>query len=33
VQCTVFLAAVMFIVINFFLDLVYGALDPRIRAH
>jgi peptide/nickel transport system permease protein len=33
VQCTVFLAALMFIVINFFLDLVYGALDPRIRAH
>jgi ABC-type dipeptide/oligopeptide/nickel transport system permease component len=33
VQCTVFLAAVMFIVINFFLDLVYGALDPRIRAN
>jgi len=33
VQCTVFLAAVMFIIINFFLDLVYGALDPRIRAN
>ena len=32
VQCTVFLAALMFIVINFFLDLLYGALDPRIRA-
>src|SRR5262245_28295700 len=33
VQCTVFLAAVMFIVINFAVDLVYGLLDPRIRAH
>ena len=33
VQCTVFLAALMFIVLNFFLDLLYGALDPRIRAH
>ena len=32
VQCTVFLAALMFIVLNFFLDLLYGALDPRIRA-
>src|SRR6266545_1886012 len=32
VQCTVFLAAVMFIVINFFVDLIYGVLDPRIRA-
>ena len=32
VQCTVFLAAVMFIVINFCIDLVYGLLDPRIRA-
>jgi peptide/nickel transport system permease protein len=31
VQCTVFLAAVMFIAINFAVDLVYGALDPRIR--
>ena len=32
VQCTVFLAALMFIVINFFVDLLYGVLDPRIRA-
>ena len=31
VQCTVFLAAVMFIAINFAVDLIYGALDPRIR--
>jgi ABC-type dipeptide/oligopeptide/nickel transport system permease component len=29
----VFLAAVMFIVINFLVDLVYGFLDPRVRAH
>jgi ABC-type dipeptide/oligopeptide/nickel transport system permease component len=33
VQCTVFLAAAMFIVINFAVDLLYGVLDPRIRAH
>jgi peptide/nickel transport system permease protein len=33
VQCTVFLAAVMFIILNFFLDLLYGVLDPRIRTH
>ena len=33
VQCTVFLAAVMFIAINFLIDLLYGFLDPRIRAH
>lgn len=32
VQCTVFLAAILFIVINFAVDLLYGALDPRIRA-
>jgi ABC-type dipeptide/oligopeptide/nickel transport system permease component len=32
VQCTVFLAALLFIVINFFIDLVYGLLDPRIRS-
>ena len=31
VQCTVFLAAVMFIVINFAVDLLYGFLDPRAR--
>jgi ABC-type dipeptide/oligopeptide/nickel transport system permease component len=28
----VFLSAVAFIVINFAIDLIYGALDPRIRA-
>ena len=33
VQCTVFLAALMFIVINFAIDLIYGFLDPRVRAH
>ncbi len=33
VQCTVFVAALMFIIINFFLDLIYGVLDPRIRSH
>jgi peptide/nickel transport system permease protein len=32
VQCTVFLAAAMFVVINFCIDLIYGLLDPRIRA-
>jgi ABC-type dipeptide/oligopeptide/nickel transport system permease component len=32
VQCTVFLAALMFIAINFCIDLVYGLLDPRVRA-
>jgi peptide/nickel transport system permease protein len=32
VQCTVFLAALMFVVINFMVDLVYGVLDPRVRA-
>ena len=31
VQCTVFLAAVMFIIINFAVDLLYGVLDPRAR--
>jgi len=31
VQCTVFLSAVMFIVINFAIELLYGALDPRVR--
>jgi ABC-type dipeptide/oligopeptide/nickel transport system permease component len=31
VQCTVFLSAVMFIVINFGIDLLYGVLDPRVR--
>src|SRR5438128_5673876 len=32
VQCTVFLSAVLFIVINFAVDMLYGVLDPRIRA-
>ena len=32
VQCTVFLSAVLFIVINFCIDLLYGLLDPRTRA-
>jgi peptide/nickel transport system permease protein len=32
VQCTVFLAALMFIVINLLIDLLYGLLDPRARA-
>jgi len=32
VQCTVFLAAMMFIAINFAVDLLYGVLDPRARA-
>jgi ABC-type dipeptide/oligopeptide/nickel transport system permease component len=31
VQCTVFLSAVVFIVLNFTVDLVYGLLDPRVR--
>ena len=31
VQCTVFFSAVIFIVINFLIDLVYGLLDPRVR--
>ncbi len=33
VQCTVFLAAAMFIVLNLLIDLLYGLLDPRARAH
>jgi len=33
VQCTVFVAALLFIVINFAVDLLYGFLDPRIRTH
>ena len=32
VQSTVFIAAVLFIAINFVLDLLYGILDPRARA-
>lgn len=31
VQATVFVAAFVFVVINFMLDLMYGWLDPRIR--
>jgi peptide/nickel transport system permease protein len=31
VQCVVFLSALVFVVINFFIELVYGVLDPRIR--
>ena len=33
VQCTVFVAALLFIVINFVVDVLYGFLDPRIRSH
>jgi ABC-type dipeptide/oligopeptide/nickel transport system permease component len=33
VQCTVFVAALLFIVINFVVDVLYGFLDPRIRTH
>ncbi|HEY7538892.1 MAG TPA: ABC transporter permease [Methylomirabilota bacterium] len=32
VQCTVFISAVLFIVINFCVDLIYGLLDPRVRS-
>jgi ABC-type dipeptide/oligopeptide/nickel transport system permease component len=31
VQCTVFLSAIMFIVLNFAIELLYGFLDPRVR--
>jgi peptide/nickel transport system permease protein len=31
VQCVVFLSALVFVVINFLIELVYGVLDPRIR--
>jgi ABC-type dipeptide/oligopeptide/nickel transport system permease component len=31
VQCVVFLSAVLFVALNFFIELVYGFLDPRIR--
>ena len=31
VQCTVFLSAAAFVVINFFIDVLYGVLDPRLR--
>jgi peptide/nickel transport system permease protein len=32
VQCTVFLSAVLFIVLNLCIDVLYGVLDPRIRS-
>jgi peptide/nickel transport system permease protein len=32
VQCTVFISAVLFIVINFCVDMIYGLLDPRVRS-
>jgi peptide/nickel transport system permease protein len=32
VQAVVFLSAVLFIVLNFLIDVIYGLLDPRIRA-
>ena len=32
VQCTVFLSAAAFVVINFVIDLLYGFLDPRLRS-
>jgi ABC-type dipeptide/oligopeptide/nickel transport system permease component len=32
VQCAVFVSAVLFIVINFCIDLIYGLLDPRVRS-
>jgi ABC-type dipeptide/oligopeptide/nickel transport system permease component len=32
VQCAVFLSAVLFIVLNFLIDLIYGVLDPRVRS-
>src|SRR5215475_8296916 len=32
VQCTVFISAVLFIVLNFAIDLLYGVLDPRVRS-
>ena len=31
VQCVVFLSALVFIVINFVIEIMYGVLDPRIR--
>ena len=31
VQCTVFLSAAAFVVVNFFIDVLYGVLDPRLR--
>ena len=32
VQCVVFLSALLFIVINLTVELIYGLLDPRVRA-
>ncbi|MGH7331699.1 MAG: ABC transporter permease [Candidatus Rokuibacteriota bacterium] len=32
VQCAVFASAVMFIVLNLLIDMIYGVLDPRVRA-
>jgi ABC-type dipeptide/oligopeptide/nickel transport system permease component len=32
VQCTVFLSALAFIAINLLIDVLYGVLDPRLRA-
>jgi ABC-type dipeptide/oligopeptide/nickel transport system permease component len=32
VQASVFLSAAMFIVLNFVIDVIYGVLDPRVRA-
>lgn len=32
VQCTVFLSAAIFVVINFCVDIAYGLLDPRVRS-
>ena len=32
VQCTVFLSAIAFIAINLCIDVLYGVLDPRLRA-
>jgi ABC-type dipeptide/oligopeptide/nickel transport system permease component len=31
VQCAVFVSALVFVVVNFCVDLLYGVLDPRIR--
>jgi len=31
VQCTVFLSAASFVAINFFIDMLYAVIDPRIR--
>jgi peptide/nickel transport system permease protein len=31
VQCSVFLSAVLFIVLNLLIDVIYGVLDPRLR--